>query len=118
MEGSIKMSNFYVFGKLTFVRQFMSNGGSYRFAFSVHDGYRTIDFLVYEHERNFKTGELVKNRFFEAFAKLDPKEGCYVIIRGQAYSKENSKEVIYRPYAITVVDPDDYEVCKRLGFNI
>ena len=108
----------YLFGKLTYVRQYMSNGGSYRFSFSVHDGYRTIDFLVYEHERNFKTGELVKNRFFEAMANLNLKEGCYVIIRGQVYSRENSKEVIYRPYAITVVDPEDYEACKRLGFNI
>lgn len=110
--------NCYLFGKLTYVRQYMSTGGSLRIAFSVHDGYRTIDFLIYENERNFKTGELVKNRFFESLVKLDLKEGCYVIIRGQAYSRENSKEVIYRPYAITVVNPDDYEACKRLGFNI
>lgn len=112
------MSNYYVFGKLVFMRQFMSNGGSLRISFSVHDGYRSIDFLVYEHERNFKTGELRKNSFFEAISKLNLEEGCYVIIRGQAYSRENSKEVIYRPYAIIVVDPDDYEACKRLGFNI
>lgn len=112
------MSNYYVFGKLIFVRQFMSNGGSMRISFSVHDGFRSIDFLVYENERNFKTGELIKNRFFEDFVKLDPNEGSYVMIRGKAYSRENSKEVIYRPYAITVVDPDDYEACKRLGFNI
>jgi hypothetical protein len=96
----------------------MSSGGSLRISFSVHDGYRSNDFLVYEHERNFKTGELIKNRFFESLVKLNLEEGCYVIIRGQAYSRENSKEVVYRPYAITVVNPDDYEACKRLGFNI
>jgi hypothetical protein len=110
--------NCYLFGKLTYVRQYMSNGGSMRVALSVHDGYRSIDFIVYEHERDFRTGELKKSALFASIAKLNLNEGCYVIIRGQAYSRENSKDVIFRPYAIQVVKPEDYEACKRLGFNI
>jgi hypothetical protein len=112
-EGRIKLKNCYVFGKLIFVRQFASS-----VSFSVHDGYRTTDLIVYEHERNFKTGELKINPFFESLMELNLKEGCYVLIRGQVYSRENSKEVSFRPYALAVIDPKDYETCKRLGFNI
>lgn len=108
----------YLFGKLTYMRQYMSSGGSMRVALSVHDGYCSIDFIVYEHERDFRTGELRKSALFASIAKLNLKEGCYVNIRGQAYSKEGSKIVTFKPYAITVVKPDDYEACKRLGFNI
>jgi hypothetical protein len=113
MRGELKMKNCYVFGKLIFMRHFASS-----VSFSIHDGYRTTDFVVYENERNFKTGELRKNLLFETIVKLNLKEGCYVNIRGQAYSKEGTKIVFYRPYAITVVKPEDYEACKRLGFNI
>jgi hypothetical protein len=117
-EGRIKMNTVYVFGKLIFVREFASKDGSLRVSFSVHDGYRTTDFVVYEYERNFKTGELRKNSFFESLMELNLKEGCYVLIRGQVYSRENSKEVSFRPYALAVIDPKEYETCKRLGFNI
>lgn len=110
--------NCYLFGKLTYVRQYMSAGGSMRVALSVHDGYRTCDFIVYEHERDFRTGELRKSALFASIAKLNLKEGCYVNIRGQAYAKEGSKTVTFKPYAIQVVKPEDYEACKRLGFNI
>jgi hypothetical protein len=113
LKGELKMKNCYVFGKLIFVRQFASS-----VSFSVHDGYRTTDLIVYEHERNFKTGELKINPLFESLMELNLKEGCYVLIRGQVYSKEGSKTVVFRPYAIQVVKSEDYEACKRLGFNI
>lgn len=108
----------YLFGKLTYVRQYMTAGGSMRVALSVHDGYRSNDFIVYEHERDFRTGELRKSALFASIAKLNLKEGCYVNIWGQVYSKEGSKVVVFRPYAIHVVKSEDYEACKRLGFNI
>lgn len=112
------MNTVYVFGKLVYIKGFTSAGGSLRVFFSVHDGYRTMDFVVYENERNFKTGELRKNRFFESLMGMNLKEGCYVVIRGQVYSREGSKDVSFKPYALSVIEPKDYEVCKRLGFNI
>jgi hypothetical protein len=108
----------FVFGKVTYLRQVTYEGGASRLYLSVHDGYETMDFSVYEYEKNFKTNELRLNPLFKDILNNNIQEGCYVNILGSCYYNERFKKVVFKPYAIVPVKQEDLEVCSALGFII
>jgi hypothetical protein len=107
----------FVFGKVTYLRQVTYEGGASRLYLSVHDGYESMDFSVYEYEKNFKTNELRLNPLFKDILN-NIQEGCYVNILGSCYYNERFKKVVFKPYAIVPVKQEDLEVCSALGFII
>lgn len=108
----------FIFGKVTYLRQVIYEGGASRLYLSVHDGYETMDFTIFEYEKNFRTNELRLNPLFKDILNNDIKEGCYVNVLGSCYYSERSKKVVFKPYAIVPIKQEDLQVCLALGFIV